>query len=194
MTEVATPPRAEPTPSKTTLPSRLALAIGVAGAVVWVASHRELFRAEAIEARVAALGPWAPLGFILIYAVATVLFAPGSALTVVGGAVFGPVLGAIYSLAGATLGATLGFLIARHLAGDWVLRHARGRVRDLVEGVGARGWRFVALVRLVPLLPFNLLNYALALTPIRLVPYVVTSFACMIPGATAVRPACPSHA
>ena len=55
----------------------------------------------------------------------------------------------------------------------------------MVEGVEAEGWRFVAFVRLVPLFPFNLLNYTLGLTRIRLFHYVVTSFVCMLPGAIA---------
>ena len=103
-------------------------------------------------------GPVAPLLFILIYALATVLFLPGSVLTLAGGALFGPVLGTLYNLTGATLGATLAFLIARYLAADWVADKTGGRVKQLINGVEAEGWRFVAFVRLVPLFPFNLIS------------------------------------
>jgi uncharacterized membrane protein YdjX (TVP38/TMEM64 family) len=120
-----------------------------------------------------------------LYALATVLFLPGSLLTIAGGALFGPVWGSFYSLTGATLGATLAFLVARYLASDWVARKAGGRMKQLIEGVEAEGWRFVAFVRLVPFFPFNLLNYALGLTRIRLVHYVVASYLCMLPGAVA---------
>ncbi|MCR4319473.1 MAG: VTT domain-containing protein [Candidatus Brocadiaceae bacterium] len=110
---------------------------------------------------------------------------PGSVLTIAGGVLFGPIWGTFYNLTGATIGATVAFLIARYLASDLVLRKMGGRLKQLVEGVEAEGWRFVAFVRLVPLFPFNLLNYALGLTRIRLFHCVVTSFVCMLPGAIA---------
>ncbi len=116
---------------------------------------------------------------------ATVLFLPGSVLTLAAGALFGVLPGALYSLAGATLGAVLAFLVARHVAGDWVARRAGGRLKQLIEGVEAEGWRFVAFVRLVPLFPFNVVNYALGLTRIPLGAYVLTSALCMLPGALA---------
>ena len=83
------------------------------------------------------------------------------------------------------MGATLAFLAARYLAADWVRRKAGGRLDRLIAGVEAEGWRFVAFVRLVPLFPFNLLNYALGLTRIPLLPYVVASLICMAPGTIA---------
>ncbi len=123
--------------------------------------------------------------FVVLYAVGAVLFLPGSIITLAGGALFGPVWGSVYNLLGATIGATLAFLAARYLASDWVARKAGGRLARLIAGVEDEGWRFVALVRLVPLFPFNLLNYALGLTRIRLLPYVVTSLVCMAPGGIA---------
>ncbi|MBF0186721.1 MAG: TVP38/TMEM64 family protein, partial [Magnetococcales bacterium] len=82
----------------------------------------------------------------------------------------------------ATLGATISFLVARYLASDWVEQRTGGRLRQLMDGVDAEGWRFVAFVRLVPLFPFNLLNYALGLTKIPLTHYIIASYLCMIPG------------
>ena len=129
------------------------------------------------------LGGWAPAGFVASFAIATVLFLPGSLFGLAGGALFGPVWGTIWNLAGATLGATFAFLVARYVASDWVARRAAGRLKQLIEGVEAEGWRFVALTRLVPLVPFNLLNYALGLTRIGFTSYVVATLACMAPGA-----------
>jgi rhodanese-related sulfurtransferase len=99
--------------------------------------------------------------------------------------VFGPVWGTAWNLAGATLGATIAFLFARTVGREWVARRVGGRLRRLIDGVTAEGWRFVALMRLVPLVPFNLLNYALGLTGISLPTYVLTSIICMLPGAIA---------
>jgi uncharacterized membrane protein YdjX (TVP38/TMEM64 family) len=147
-------------------------ALIVAGGIAWAALHQNAFDVAAIQTRVEAMGAVAPVAFVAIYAVAAVLFVPGSALTLAAGALFGPIAGAIYSLAGATLGATLAFLLARYLVGDWVRRKTGQRLGELVEGIEREGWRFVAFVRLVPLFPYNVLNYALGLTRIPLVPYV----------------------
>jgi uncharacterized membrane protein YdjX (TVP38/TMEM64 family) len=157
------------------------LLAGIGAAFYW----RDNLSAEALTAWVGRLGLLAPLVFIACYAVATVFFLPGTLFTLAGGALFGPLYGTLYNLTGATLGATLAFLTARYLAQDRVAQHAGKRLRALVEGVEQEGWRFVAFVRLVPLIPFNLLNYALGLTRIRLSHYVVSSFIFMAPGGAA---------
>lgn len=143
-----------------------------------------------------------PLVFMAIYAVGTVLFFPGAVLTLAGGAMFGPVWGTLYNLTGATIGATIAFLIARYLAygrpyaaggqearsrraSEWLERKSGGRLMQLKNGVEGEGWRFIAFVRLMPLFPFNVLNYALGLTRIKLSHYVITSYLCMLPGAIA---------
>ncbi|TXT25229.1 MAG: hypothetical protein FD134_1145 [Gallionellaceae bacterium] len=158
-----------------------ALLAGIAVAAV----YREQFSATALQNWMQDAGVAAPLVFMALYAAATILFLPGSVLTITGGALFGPVWGTFYSLTGATLGATLAFLVARHLASDWVARKAGGRLKQLIEGVETESWRFIAFVRLVPLFPFNLLNYALGLTRIKLSHFIVTSYICMLPGAIA---------
>jgi uncharacterized membrane protein YdjX (TVP38/TMEM64 family) len=138
--------------------AHLLLAVLLAVGIVWMLTRRDMLNLEAIGPALSALGIWAPVGFVLIYAVATVLFFSGAILGLAGGALFGPVLGTALNLAGATLGATAAFLVARTIAGEWVARRVGGRLRRLVDGVTAEGWRFVALMRLVPLVPFNLLN------------------------------------
>lgn len=157
------------------------LAVGITLAVI----YRGQFDAVALEQWVGQAGAAGPILFMLIYALATVFFLPGSVLTLAGGALFGPVFGTLYSLTGATLGATLAFLVSRYLASAWVERKVGGRLKQIKQGVEAEGWRFVAFVRLVPLFPFNLLNYALGLTRIRLSHYVLASYLCMLPGAIA---------
>ena len=155
----------------------LALIAGLAIAVV----YRDNLDAQALEHWVQEA--LAPLAFMGIYMLGTLFFLPGSVLTLAGGALFGPVWGTLYNLTGATLGATLAFLAARYLAQNWVARKAGGRMKQLLDGVEAEGWKFVAFVRLVPVIPFNLLNYALGLTRIGLVPYVLASFVFMAPAA-----------
>ena len=157
----------------------------LAGTAIWVFLHRGELDAHALTRTVRAAGPWGPLAFMALYAAATVAFFPGSVLTLAGGALFGPIAGTFYNLTGATLGATGAFLASRHLAADWVRRRVGGRAEQIIAGVEREDWRFVAFVRLVPLIPFNLLNYALGLTRIRLSRYVITSYIAMLPGSLA---------
>ena len=164
---------------------RLALALAIAGAAIWLAFNRDRLDPALFEDSIRALGLWAPLGYVVLFALGTVLFVPGAIFGLAGGVLFGPVWGSVLNLIGATLGATLAFLAARYFAADWVRRKAGGRLDRLIAGVEAEGWRFVAFVRLVPLFPFNLLNYALGLTRIPLAHYVVASLICMAPGTIA---------
>lgn len=147
--------------------------------------YRNQIEVQQIQQTVATLGIWAPVGFIALYALATVLFIPGSLMTLAGGFIFGPWYGTVYNLTGAVIGATFAFLIARYLASGWVRDSAGRRLTTLLKGVEREGWRFIAVVRLVPVLPFNLLNYALGLTSISLLAYVLASTVFMLPGAFA---------
>jgi uncharacterized membrane protein YdjX (TVP38/TMEM64 family) len=147
--------------------------------------YRDQLGTTQLEAWIDEAGAAAPLLFILIYAVGTVFFLPGSVLTLLGGAVFGPYWGTFYNLTAATIGAMLSFLVARYLAADWVARKAGGKLKQLINGVETEGWRFVAFTRLVPLFPFNLLNYALGLTRISFSQYSIATYICMLPGAIA---------
>lgn len=164
---------------------RIVLFIAVATAIGWAGLNRDQFDLELFDAWLAGTGVWAPLVFVGLYVAATVLFLPGSLFSLAGGAFFGPFWGSILNLGGATIGAGMAFLIARYIAGDWVAQKSGGRLQKMIEGVEAEGWRFVAFVRLVPLFPFNLMNYALGLTRIKFRDYVITSLVCMTPGAVA---------
>lgn len=169
---------------RTVLP-RVSLGLAIVAGALWLALNRSQIDPALIENAMRDLGAWGPAAHITLFALGTVLFVPGVLFAFAGGLLFGPVWGTILNLAGATLGATAAFLAARYVTGDWVRRRAGGRLGRLIAGVEAEGWRFVAFVRLVPLVPFNLLNYALGLTRISLVPYVLASLVCMTPGAIA---------
>jgi uncharacterized membrane protein YdjX (TVP38/TMEM64 family) len=164
---------------------RSVLVVALAVAIIWLGLHRELLQLATIERELQRFGVWAPILFLLLYALATVLFVPGSVLTLAGGALFGPIWGTLWNLTGVTLGATAAFVIARYVASDWVAARSSERLDRLMRGVEEEGWRFVAFVRLVPLFPFNLVNYAFGLTRIRVREYVLASLVCMTPGALA---------
>jgi len=133
---------------------------------------------------VAQLGPWGAVIFIAIYVVATVLFVPGSVLTLGAGAVFGVVWGSIYVSVAATLGATCAFLVGRYLARDAIARKIEGNERfaAIDRAVANEGWKIVGLTRLSPVFPFTLLNYAFGITRVRLGHYVLASWIGMMPG------------
>lgn len=129
------------------------------------------------------LGVWGPVAFILGYAVATVAFIPGSLLTLAAGAIFGLGYGTIYTLIGATLGASAAFLVARYVARGAIERKIADNARfaAIDRAVGREGFKIVALLRLSPIFPFNLLNYSLGLTKVGFLPYLGASIA-MLPG------------
>ncbi len=130
------------------------------------------------------LGPWGPVVFLFLYAAAVVAAVPGSALTVTAGALFGSVLGVILVINAATLGASLAFLVSRYFARDAVARwlSQNEKFRKLDRMTEEHGTIIVAITRLVPLFPFNLLNYGFGLTRVPFWTYVVWSWICMLPG------------
>ncbi|MCW8987122.1 MAG: VTT domain-containing protein [Gammaproteobacteria bacterium] len=164
---------------------RIILLIILITGITLVVVYSKEISPSIIENWINDFGILAPLVFMLMYVLGTVLFFPGAALTLVGGALFGPVYGTFYNLTGATIGAAISFLIARYMLSDYVEQKTGGRMKQLKDGVENEGWRFIAFVRLVPLFPFNLLNYALGLTRIKFSHYVIASYICMLPGGLA---------
>src|SRR6516165_5690901 len=130
------------------------------------------------------LGPWGPVIFVGLYVVATVLFIPGSVLTLGAGAVFGVALGSVCVSISATLGATAAFLVGRYLARDAIARKIEKNqtFATIDRAVADEGWKIVLLTRLSPVFPFTLLNYAFGLTRGKLSHYVLASWVGMIPG------------
>jgi uncharacterized membrane protein YdjX (TVP38/TMEM64 family) len=130
------------------------------------------------------LGPWGPVIFVGLYVVATVLFVPGSVLTLGAGAVFGVALGSVCVSISATLGATAAFLVGRYLARDAIARKIEKHEKFVTidRAVAEEGWKIVLLTRLSPVFPFTLLNYAFGLTRVKLSHYVLASWLGMIPG------------
>lgn len=127
------------------------------------------------------LGLWAPLFFMLMYGVATLCFLPTMVLTLAGGALFGPVLGTLFNLFGAILGATVAFCISRHWLSHWFSDRHNPRINKLIRGVDRAGWKFVAVVRFTPIIPFNLVNYGFGITRIPFSHYLITTAITLVP-------------
>lgn len=124
---------------------------------------------------VQSLGALGPLVFIGGYVLACVLMVPGLVLTLTGGALFGIARGSLYVFIGATLGATAAFVVSRYIARDALMRRFSHmpRFRALQRATEHEGRKIVFLLRLSPALPFNLLNYGLGLTSVRLIDYLI---------------------
>jgi uncharacterized membrane protein YdjX (TVP38/TMEM64 family) len=174
-------------PKKRSWKSLLFLALLVAAvAGVHLSGAAQYLQQEKLQALIASYGALAPAIYILIYALAPVLFLPGLPITIAGGIAFGPVWGVVYTIIGSTIGASLAFLVARYAARDWVASKLTGpKWEKLDSEVAQHGWKVVAFTRLIPAFPFNLLNYAFGLTKVSFVQYAVTSFFCMLPACIA---------
>jgi uncharacterized membrane protein YdjX (TVP38/TMEM64 family) len=140
--------------------------------------------AGSLQAWIDHFGPWGPLVFGLIYVVAVVLLVPGSALTLAAGFAYGA-WGAPLAVVAATIGASLAFLIARYMVREKVRSFMRGRrkLQAVEKAVNEDGWKIVGLVRLSPLVPFNMQNYFFGITDIPFAHYVAATFIGIIPGA-----------
>ncbi len=137
-----------------------------------------------LRAWIQSLGTLGPVVYLSIYIAAVVLAIPGSVISIMAGVMFGSFLGVVLVSVGSTIGAGLAFLIARHLAREAVAermeRNPRFHRLDLMTE--QHGSIIVAITRLVPLFPFNLLNYGFGLTRVRFRVYLFWSWLCMLPG------------
>ncbi|KAK1372964.1 TVP38/TMEM64 family membrane protein slr0305 family [Heracleum sosnowskyi] len=129
------------------------------------------------------LGPWGPLVLALAYIPLTILAVPASVLTLGGGYLFGLPVGFVADSIGATIGATAAFLLGRTIGRPYVKSKLKNypKFQAVTVAIQRSGFKIVLLLRLVPLLPFNMLNYLLSVTPVRLVEYMLASWLGMMP-------------
>jgi uncharacterized membrane protein YdjX (TVP38/TMEM64 family) len=133
---------------------------------------------------VARMGVLGGLAFALLYLAAALLFVPGSLLTIAAGLAFGLSWGVLVVSVASTAAAGAGFLIGRHLARDRVERLARRHEKfaAIDRAIREKGWKVVALLRLSPVVPFSISNYLYGLTAVDFWPYLLASWAAMLPG------------
>jgi uncharacterized membrane protein YdjX (TVP38/TMEM64 family) len=166
---------------------RLLVSAVIAAGIGLVARYRGEIDVAAIETWLAGFGALAPILFIVAYTVCVIFFVPATLLTLAGGMLFGPIWGTVYNLVAATIAATLMMLIARYIAGDFVATRSARWLRAIMAGVDEEGWRFVFLMRLIPGIPFAVLNYGFGLTRIRLGPYALATLFGMVPAAIVIN-------
>lgn len=130
------------------------------------------------------LGVWGPIFVASFYIVACILFLPGSVLTLGAGFIFKLLVGTITVSIGSTLGACAAFLVGRTFGRDWVAKKVikNEKFAAIDNAIGQQGFKIVLLIRLSPVFPFNLLNYAFGLTKVSFIKYAFGSWIGMLPG------------
>ncbi len=127
------------------------------------------------------LGPFAPLLFLSLYCLMSIFCLPNVLLVLAGGALFGFTNGMLLNLLGATLGAICGFCLSRHFFPQSILFKEGTRASRLIHQVEHRGWKAVAVLRLLPIFPYNIVNYSLGVTRIKFSHYVMATVVFLIP-------------
>ena len=131
-----------------------------------------------------ASGAWAPITFVVLYSGGTVIAFPGSLMSLTGGLLFGTLTGGALIVVGATCGATVAFLLARYAGRDAIQKFISGSQLERFDRlISGSGFSAVLFTRLVPLFPFNFINFAWGLTSVGLRDYLVGTAVGIIPGA-----------
>ena len=165
--------------------------VAVIAVVIFLVNHfgyMEYFKdPQELKKAIDSLGFWGPVVFIGLWIASAVFLLPGGALGLVGGVLFGPWLGTLYTIFGATIGAVAAFLAGKYVARDMVkgMVENNPKLQKIDKGVEEEGWRFLMLTRLVPVFPYNVQNYVYSLTATDLLTYTWTTFVFMLPGCLA---------
>lgn len=136
---------------------------------------------QLILGKLSELGIFAPLLFLALYCLASVFCLPIILLVLAGGGLFGPTLGVLLNLLGATMGAACGFCISRYLKLNRSSLLSNFFIQKLIMQVERRGWKAVALLRLTPVIPYNVVNYGMGLTKIKFNHYLLATTIFLIP-------------
>ncbi|MGH3980770.1 MAG: TVP38/TMEM64 family protein [Pseudonocardiaceae bacterium] len=185
-TSTAATPTAPPHPVRARW-VRFALGIAVLAILVLAALLLPLPGPPQLRAWAQSVGPVAPLLFLLGYAAVTVAPVPRTVFTLASGLLFGPLTGVVVALAATTLAAVLAFglvrVVGRDLVAPWLDRRSLLAVQSRLR---RRGWLAVTSFRLIPMVPFSVMNYCCAVSAIRLWHFVVGTAAGSVPGTVAV--------
>jgi uncharacterized membrane protein YdjX (TVP38/TMEM64 family) len=170
----------EPTLARCRAAGRIALVLVILAGVGWVLGNRSNLGAASIQFAIAQY-PAAPLIFLIAHVVASLIFFPRTVLAVAAGALFGLWWGTLWAALGSVVGAVAGFLAARYVNSGLVDLESLKRFGPILLRAERGGWRAVFLLRLIPVIPHSLSNYALGLTRLDLGAYAVGSLLGQLP-------------
>ncbi|HUZ75276.1 MAG TPA: VTT domain-containing protein [Stellaceae bacterium] len=154
--------------------------VALAAGAVFAWQHRYALDPDSL-ARAIAAWPAAPLVFLAAHVVASLCFFPRTVLAMAAGLVFGMGWGVTWAVCGSVLGAVAGFLLARYVNGGLIEPESMPRLGPVLQRAEAGGWRAVMALRLIPVVPHSLANYALGLTRLKLSSYLLGSFLGQLP-------------
>jgi uncharacterized membrane protein YdjX (TVP38/TMEM64 family) len=137
---------------------------------------------QVVEAWLGQMGVWAPLLYVLLYAIATFLLLPSTPLNLSGGAVFGVLWGTVWTTVGAVLAAVVCFWFSRTIGQGFIQRKFAGRWQDLDRELAAGGIFYMVAIRLLPLLPYGLVNFGAGLTRVKFRDYLLGTLLGTTPG------------
>lgn len=163
----------------------VAVIVGVFAATAWYYfSMYDEFNRRNLEAFIGGFGPWAPLAYAAIYVISAPIPFLAPVLSAVGGLLFGIVWGTCLVLIVATGSAFVPFYMARRLGRDWVESKLEGKKLDKIyqQSAGSRGFVFVMLMRLIPVLPWEVQNYVVGLTKVSPLTFIAGTMLGIIPG------------
>ena len=153
------------------------LAVGIVAVVL----NRAALEPDAIRAAIAAHPAIAPLLFLLLHVIASLLFVPRTLMGLVAGGVFDFWWGLLWAATGSVLGAVAGFLVARYVNSGMIDLESLPRLGPVLQRAEAGGWRAVTMLRLIPVIPHSFSNYALGLTRLSLGGYALGSLLGQLP-------------
>ncbi len=159
----------------------LLVLVGGSAYLLW--THAEWFEnPRLIKTELLSLGAWGPIAYILLYAVGPSFLVPGAVMTIAGGLAFGAFWGALWSLTGANLGALIAFAAGRFLGKSFVEGIIGKRFQHLMQSLMRNGFFVILYLRLVPVIPYNVLNLLAGASPITFQDYLWATLVGMIPG------------
>ena len=178
MPDINAPPN--PTIAHLRQAGRVGVALVLAAGIVVAWHWRAGLDPTVLGSRLAG-SPTAPLVFLALHIAASLLFVPRTLLAIAAGLAFGMWWGTLWAALGSVVGACAGFLVARYVNAGVIDTAVWARLSGVLGRVERGGWRAVATIRLIPVIPHSLSNYALGLTRVGLVPYATGSLLGQLP-------------
>lgn len=158
----------------------------VALALVLLSPIRKFLHIEQLKSLIGSIknNPFAPFVYILIYVIGVIFALPGTALTIIAAPIFGFWKGLVLVIIGSNLGCQLTFMISRYLGGGFIQRFVKSDsfMDKASKKIEENGFLFMLYMRLIPIFPFNGVNYLSGLTKIRYRDYAFATFIGMLPG------------
>lgn len=159
----------------------ISIIVFIASAVIIVVYYR-LYDLSAVRNIVSSTGKWAPFVFIILCVVRPIVILPIGLFSVLGGLLFGAFTGTVYTIVGSTIGSVIAYYLAKLWGREWVESLLKGKFQRLDEHCRNKGFSVTFIMRVVPILPCDVVSYICGLSEIRLTHFILGTFLGIIPG------------